>query len=258
MTFRPHLLLLGFVCFWASVAAFAQTPTPASAAASNTLRLVIVGDSTVSNYPPAHPNRGWGMYIEERFKPGTVAVTNLATPGRSTKTFIKEGRWQKALELKPDYVLIQFGHNDSHPSTQPEATDPATDYRDNLRRYIDDARKIGATPVLVTPMVRRNYDVQGKINDDQPAPAHSLALYVEAMKAVGDEKKVPVIDLHASSRALMEKLGPTESAKLANKKGDNTHFNEKGARAMADLVMKELLVAEPNLQQYLVAPVPAP
>lgn len=193
------------------------------------------------------------MYIEERFQPGTVSVLNLATPGRSTKTFIKEGRWQTALDAKPDYVLIQFGHNDSHPSNQPEATDPGTDYPANLRRYIDDARKIGAIPVLVTPMVRRNYDAQGKITDDQKSPAHSLQLYVEAMKAIGQEKKVPVIDLHTSSKALMEKLGPVEAARLANKKGDNTHFNEKGARTMADLVMKELLVVEPKLQQYLAA-----
>ena len=74
------------------------------------------------------------------------------------------------------------------------------------------------------------------------------------MKEVGAEKKVPVIDLHASSKKLVERLGPAKSAAMANKKGDVTHFNEKGARAMADLVMKELPTAEPKLKEYLKAP----
>jgi lysophospholipase L1-like esterase len=74
------------------------------------------------------------------------------------------------------------------------------------------------------------------------------------MKEVGAEKKVPVIDLHASSKKLFEKLGPEKSAELANKEGDSTHFNEKGARAMAELVMKELPVAEPKLKKYLPEP----
>jgi len=119
------------------------------------IRIVLIGDSTVCNYPVNQPTRGWGQYLPEYFTPGTVTITNLAAAGRSTKTFITEGRWQKALDLKPDYILIQFGHNDSHSPDQPEATDPATTYPDYLRRYIDDARAHGATPILITPMVRR-------------------------------------------------------------------------------------------------------
>jgi lysophospholipase L1-like esterase len=94
------------------------------------LRIVIIGDSTVCDYPETSPSRGWGQFIQERFKDGDVKVINLAAAGRSTKTFIKEGRWQKALDSKPDYVLIQFGHNDSHGPEKPESTDAATDYKD--------------------------------------------------------------------------------------------------------------------------------
>ncbi len=211
------------------------------------LRLVLVGDSTVCNYPANQATRGWGQFVGESFKEGAVEVINLAAEGRSTKTFIQEGLWQKALAAKPNYVLIQFGHNDSHSPDKPEATDAATDYKDYLRRYIDDSRGVGATSILVTPMVRRTFDAQGKITD-------SLAPYARAMKEIGDEKKVAVIDLHSSSYALVAKLGPEGSAGLANKKGDNTHFNEQGARAMAELVIKALPTAEPKLKEYLKAP----
>jgi lysophospholipase L1-like esterase len=206
--------------------------------------MVIIGDSTVCEYPATRPERGWGMYVEERFKPGTVKLINLAASGRSTKTFINEGRWKQALEEKPDYVLIQFGHNDSHASDKPEATDAATDYKDYLRRYVDESQGIGAIPVLVTPMVRRTFGSDDKLKD-------GLQRYADAMKEVGGEKKVPVIDLHASSKKLVEQFGREKSAEMANKAGDSTHFNEKGARAMAELVMKELLVAEPKLKKDL-------
>jgi lysophospholipase L1-like esterase len=227
-----------------STETFAQAPAVPAEAGGKEARIVIIGDSTVCEYPETRPERGWGMYIEERFKPGTVKVTNLAASGRSTKTFIKEGRWKKALEEKPDYVLIQFGHNDSHSSDKPEATDAATDYKDYLRRYIDESRGIGAVPVLVTPMVRRTFGADGKLKD-------GLQRYADAMKEVGTEKKVPVIDLHASSKKLVEELGSEKSGDMANKEGDSTHFNEKGARAMAELVMKELRVAEPKLKKEL-------
>src|SRR6185437_12606422 len=149
----------------------------------------------------------------EKFKDGTVQVINLAASGRSTKTFIREGRWKKALDEKPDYVLIQFGHNDSHDSRHPEATAASGDYKVYLRRYIDDARAAGATPILVTPMVRRTFDAHGKIAE--PTGAGNLLPYVNAMKEVGREKNAPVIDLYASSKALAEKLGSTKSAALA-------------------------------------------
>lgn len=228
------------------IAALSAAVCHAANPAPQPSRIVIIGDSTVCNYPADRPDRGWGQFIEERFREGTVKVINLAAAGRSTRTFIKEGRWEKALQEKPNFVLIQFGHNDSHSPDHAEATNAATDYREFLRRYIDDSRAIGATPILVTPMVRRIFDEQGKIKD-------ALLPYATAMKAVGEEKHVAVIDLHASSLTLAEKLGPEVAAEMENKKGDKTHFNEKGARAMADLVMQELPTAEPRLKAYLKA-----
>ncbi len=173
------------------------------------------------------------MFIEEAFTPGTVQVVNTAASGRSTKTFIKEGRWKRTLAEQPDIVLIQFGHNDSHAAERPESTNAATDYREYLAQYIDEARAAGATPILVTPMVRRNFHADGKLND-------ILQPYADAMKAVAAAKKVPVIDLFTASKTLVEQLGPEKAAAHANKPGDNTHFNEVGARAMAELVLKEL------------------
>jgi len=223
-------------------------PTTSQSAA---VKIVIVGDSTVCNYPAKRPDRGWGMFIEERFKPGTVQVVNLAAAGRSTKTFIEEGRWGKALDEKPQYILIQFAHNDSHDPKNHEATNAATDYKANLRRYIDETRAIGATPILVTPMVRRDFDTDGKIREGQPTG--NLRAYADAMKEVGIEKKAPVTDLYTSSKALAEKIGPEASGKMANKKGDITHFNQTGARAMADLVMGELPTVAPALGELLAA-----
>ena len=218
---------------------------PALALAEETI--VIVGDSTVCEYAATRPDRGWGQFVAEHFRPGTVAVVNLAKPGRSTKTFIKEGLWAKALAAKPAYVLIQFGHNDSHAPDKPESTDAATTYKDFLRRYIDEARAISATPILITPVARRTFAEDGTLEDE-------LLPYADAMKEVAKEKNAPVIDLHASSKELVAKLGPGKSAKMANKKGDKTHFNEHGARAMADLLMEELPTAAPPLKELLVTP----
>jgi len=238
---RPFILCLVLVSlgFISSVRADDQPAAP--------LRVVLIGDSTVCDYPPAHANRGWGQFIGEHFQPGAVTILNLAAAGRSTKTFIQEGRWQKALDAKSAYILIQFGHNDSHSPEKPEATNAATDYRDYLRRYIDEARKAGAIPILITPMVRRTFGPDGKLTD-------ALAPYAEAMKAVAGEKHAAVIDLHAYSAALVEKLGPAASAAMANKPGDVTHFNEKGARAMADLIIQGLLAADPKLARLLKTP----
>jgi lysophospholipase L1-like esterase len=203
-----------------------------------------VGDSTVCNYAASRPERGWGQFIWENFKEGAIQVLNFAAAGRSTKTFLSEGRWKKALDAKPDYILIQFGHNDSHAPDKPEATDAATDYKANLSRFIDEARAIGATPILITPMVRRTFDANARLQDD-------LQRYADAMKEVGAEKRTAVIDLHASSKKLVEHSGPVASAAMANKKGDVTHFNERGAKAMADLVIEALPAAEPKLQPLL-------
>lgn len=217
--------------------------SPESVAAHKTVVLAIIGDSTVCNYALTNDTRGWGMFIQDYFK-DSVRVLNLARSGRSSKSFITEGLWQKTLDAKPDFVLIQFGHNDSHARTEPKATDAASDFRDYLRRYIQETRAIGATPILVTPMHRRSFTADGKLSDN-------LKPYADAMKAVAAETKVSVIDVHTKSGLLFEKLGEAGSMAFANRPEDRTHFNEKGAKAMAELVMQGLPAAEPALKPYL-------
>ncbi len=204
------------------------------------LRVAVIGDSTVCDYPAAEPTRGWGQYLGEHWN-GKVRVINMAKSGRSTKTFIAEGLWDRTLKEQPDFVLIQFGHNDSHGAGKPESTDAAADYSDYLRKYVDEARRIGATPILISPMHRRTFGADGKLTD-------ILGPYAQAMKSVAAEKRAAFIDLHQSSGQLFQQLGDDKSAELANKPGDRTHFNEKGARAMADLVWRDLPRAEPRLR----------
>ena len=215
-------------------------------AVAEPLKIAVVGDSTVCDYPEQSPSRGWGQFIAGYFD-DSVKVVNLAASGRSTKTFLAEKRWEKTLAEKPQVVLIQFGHNDSHAKEKPEATEAATDYRENLRRYVDDARGIGARPVLITPMHRRNWKPDGTLDD-------ILQPYADAMKAVAAEKKVPLIDLHAMSRELYLKLGEQKAAEFANAATDHTHFGEKGAKAMAELVMSKLPDAAPELKAKLKKP----
>jgi lysophospholipase L1-like esterase len=123
---KTSLLLLATL-FGLALNNNAQAAEPVS---GHETRMVIIGDSTVCNYPAKSKQRGWGMFIQGYFDTNKLQVTNLALSGRSTKTFIKEGHWAAALKLKPDYVLIQFGHNDSHSPNHPEATDAKR--RDNF------------------------------------------------------------------------------------------------------------------------------
>jgi lysophospholipase L1-like esterase len=217
--------------------------------AEKPLRLAIIGDSTVCEYPLDNACRGWGHYIQDYFK-DTVHVINLARSGRSTKTFINEGLWTKTLEEKPDFLLIQFGHNDSHSPDRPESTDAATDYRDYLRQYIDETRAIGGKPILVTPVQRRTYNSNGGLNN-------TLIIYADAMKAVAAEKKVGLIDLNASSGKLYDQLGSAANDLVASSPDDRTHFNENGARMMVHLVMQELTRIEPHLAKELMPEGPA-
>ena len=235
---KTSLLLVATLIGLVFSTATAKDPSPA-----HKIRMVIIGDSTVCNYPEKNVRRGWGMFIQGYFDTNRLEVINLALSGRSTKTFIKQGHWAAALKEKPDYVLIQFGHNDSHAPSRPEATDAKTTYREYLKQYISESRAIGARPVLVTPMCRRIFDANGRIEN-------GLLPYVEAMKAVAADEKVPLVDLNTASVDLCNKLGPKESLTLANDPKDATHFCAKGAGEMARLVMEQLPLVEPSLKQY--------
>jgi len=205
------------------------------------IRIVLVGDSTVTE------KQGWGRGFKQ-FLTDKAECVNTAAGGRSSKSFIAEGRWAQALAVKGDYYLIQFGHNDE-PGKGPERqTDPNTTYREFMTRYVDEARAIGAKPILVTSLVRRQWDKSGsgKINS-------SLIPYVEVVKQIARDKNVPLLDLHARSKDLCEQLGKERCIELSplkeNGQVDNTHLNPKGSVVFARLVVEELANIAPELKQ---------
>lgn len=206
------------------------------------IKIAIAGDSTVASYTKPEI-AGWGQIIGKYFK-DNVSIENFAISGRSTKTFQKNGDWQKLLDSKPDYIFVQFGHNDSHAKDRPEATDAATEYKDNLRKFADDAKKIKAEIIFVTPMYRRTFTKDGKLTDN-------LLPYANAMKEVAKEKGALLIDLHTSSGKLVEELGEEKSKYMANKLGDRTHFSPAGADKMAQLIVDDLKKTDSELKKYL-------
>ena len=236
-----------------SALAVALCPKNVDAQAPATpLKIGIIGDSTVSEYAAADIHRGWGQALPEFFDSG-VKFLNLAKPGASSKSFPPE-RWQKILDFKPDFVLIQFGHNDQHAKGKPEATDAATDYKDNLRRYAKESREAGAVPIFVTSMHRRMFDRSTHHLTAELEP------YVKGMKEVGLECNVPLVDLYAKSGELYELLGEEASTPFtvnhidrADRPGmdDRSHFTAKGAHEMARLVAEGLAAVEPKLKAAL-------
>lgn len=216
------------------VAAAAQAPAP---------HIVLVGDSTVTE------GSGWGLGFR-RLVDADVTITNTAQNGRSSKSFRDEGHWATAIAARGDYYLIQFGHNDQ-PGKGPEReTDPATAFPANMARFVDEVRAIGATPILVTSLVRRTFakDAPSKLTS-------TLGPWVEAVKRVAAEKRVPLVDLDASSRAFCERLGPAETATFDLPKTDGppdtTHLDAAGSLAFARLVVADLRKAVPALAPWL-------
>ena len=210
----------------------AQQPAPPSRT-----RIVLVGDSTVTD------DSGWGAGFRH-LALDTVEVVNLAANGRSSKSYIDEGRWKEALERRGTYYLIQFGHNDE-PGKGPEReTDPATTFRANIVRYVDEARGAGGTPVLITSLVRRIYNDDGTIKTTQTP-------YVEVVRALAKEKNVPLIDLHAISKADAEQAGDDVWADLSPRDAtgavDRTHLNAKGSEVVGRMVVEALRTAVPAL-----------
>lgn len=213
--------------------------------AEKSITVFLVGDSTMSQKQiKAYPEAGWGMPFAFFFKP-EVRVDNRAQNGRSTKSFINERRWASVLDsLKEgDYVLIQFGHNDEI-QTKKNATSEA-EFRANLIRFVNETRNKKAEPVLITAVARRKFDQEGRLEDTH-------RVYSEIVRQVSRETKVPLIDLDKRSQVLLTEFGPEKSKYLYNhlKPGehpnypngseDDTHFNEFGARKMAQLVLAEI------------------
>ncbi len=162
------------------------------------VKIVLVGDSTVAT------GGGWGPGFCAVMTPNVTCIDD-ALNGRSTKSFLDEGAWKKALDKHGDYYLIQFGHNDQ--KTVPSLhTDADTTFAANLQRYIADVRAIGAVPVLVTSLSRRNYR-DGVLVED-------LTPYVQAAKKVAAEESIACIDLNAISTAMLKDMTQQEADKF--------------------------------------------
>ncbi len=244
LTRRPDIFLSGRTLSRITAAWLLVAMTVNAADEPAAITIALIGDSTVATYDPRPKDKpeltGWGQVLGERMT-DRVTVKNHAVSGRSTKSFRAEKRWEPVLALKPQYVLIQFGHNDQ--KAGPRYADPEMSFREELRRYISEARVAGATPILITPVARRTF-AEGK-------PTTILGPYAEAMLIVGREEKVAVLDLHKVSVELYGKLGDEGSADMTMGPNDRTHFTKKGARVMAGLVAEFLRQEVPELRPYL-------
>ncbi|MCX4761081.1 rhamnogalacturonan acetylesterase [Streptomyces sp. NBC_01275] len=212
---------------------------PARASAHRPRTLFLAGDSTAAQkYSDAAPETGWGMALPF-FLCGDRPVANHAVNGRSSKSFVDEGRLDAILAaIRPgDFLLVQFAHNDEKSADPVRYTEPWTTYQDYLRMYLDGARAKGARPVLATAVERRRFDADGNA-----LPTHGD--YPAAMRALAEEERVALLDIQALSLALWQELGVEETKTYFNwteTEQDNTHFNPPGAIAVARLVVRELL-----------------
>lgn len=231
-----------------SVAAYGQRP----------VTIFLAGDSTMAaKVPEKRPETGWGEMLGRYFKNDKVRIENRAMNGRSTKTFILEGRWQKIVDelKKSDFVFVQFGHNDSS-KDKGERYTPPEDYKKNLIKFVEEVRAKGGNPVLLTPVMRRRFDKDGKFYDTHGE-------YPGIVRTVAHEYKVPLIDMHKSSEGVIVKYGVDGSKKLflqlkagespnyPNGIDDNTHFSRLGAEEMAKLVIEGIRENELKVRKSL-------
>jgi lysophospholipase L1-like esterase len=223
------------------------------------IKIFIAGDSTASiKETKAFPETGWGMPFVY-FWDSTVTVENLAKNGRSTSSFRNEGLWQKVMDKagEGDYVFIQFGHNDEVSTKKTYTTE--TEFKNNLKQYVSEARNKKAIPILLTPMARRKFDANGKIEG-----THDV--YAQLVRDVAKEEKVILFDMDKITQQLYQQFG-VENSKLLflqlkagehpnypDGKEDNTHFNELGARLIAQLVLSEIKQQMPELSERIVKP----
>ncbi|HMK19219.1 MAG TPA: rhamnogalacturonan acetylesterase [Chitinophagaceae bacterium] len=218
------------------------------------------GDSTMSiKEKKAYPETGWGMPFVY-FWDSTVTIENLAKNGRSTSSFRNEGLWQIVLDkaTEGDYVFIQFGHNDEVSTKKTYTTE--VEFKNNLKQYVTETRGKKAIPILLTPMARRKFDANGKIEG-----THDV--YSQIVRDVAKEEKVILFDMDKITQQLYQQFGvenskllfmqlkPGEHPNYPDGRDDNTHFNELGARLIAQLVLGEIRSQIPDLGDRIVKPV---
>ncbi|MDO3384138.1 rhamnogalacturonan acetylesterase [Gilvimarinus algae] len=231
-------------------------------AAERPTHVFMAGDSTMSiKEVKDYPETGWGVPFSIFFDE-TVVVDNRAKNGRSSRTFIEEGRWQAIVDElhKGDYVIIQFGHNDQSKQKKDRYTPPA-DYRSNLERFITQTRQAGAEPILMTPVTRRYFSEEGVIE-----PTHGV--YPDVVRELAKAQKVTFIDMEKVTREYFTDMGDTQSRlrfmHIAPQLhpnypigvSDDTHFTHLGAREVAQLVLAELKALEHPLAGRLRVPDP--
>jgi lysophospholipase L1-like esterase len=220
----------------------------------------LVGDSTMAARPHSAPTleRGWGQMLG-RYLDGRVRVRNAAVNGRSTKSFLAEGRWAAVRDSlrRGDYVLVEFGHNDQKLTDSSRYTNPYTAYRRNLARMVAEARARGATAVLLTPIARRHFNAQGTLEDTHGA-------YTLAVREVARDAGVPLVDLQLLTEDLIAAAGPERSKALfvwvapgaspfyPDGRQDDTHLNAEGAAAVARLAARALRDAGLPLARHVV------
>ena len=246
-----------------------------------TTTVFIIGDSTAANkdISGGKQERGWGMVLQSYFD-DNIVVDNRALNGRSSLSFINEGHWDKVLQsMKPgDYVIIQFGHHDEKPQPQ-RHTDPGSTFDYNLAKYVRETRERGGIPILMNPVVRRNFFVVAPKNDDDEKLRTSTfkdgvkmiegdtlydthGLYRVAPKDVATRMNCHFVDANTITHNLEQGLGTEASKKLhmwyrpgeepSEPKGkqDNTHYNIYGARVVANLLADALCQEVPILSKY--------
>ncbi|MFT3739895.1 MAG: pectinesterase family protein [Breznakibacter sp.] len=233
--------------------------------------IFMIGDSTMANKNLAKGNieRGWGQMLPGYLTEDAV-VNNHAVNGRSTLSFINEGRWEQVLSKihQGDYVFIQFGHNDEK-LAEDLHTEPGSTFDANLKRFVNDARDKGGIPVLFNSIVRRNFPPEGATGHQYSYEKEGAVLvdthgeYANAPRRVAKELNVPFIDMNKLTHDLMSGMGTEKSKELfmwvpAGKYGfspkgrvDNTHLNIYGARITAGIAIDAVVKEVPALAPYV-------
>lgn len=253
-----------------------------AATPDKTTTIFVIGDSTAAQKDTTNgkQERGWGMMLQDCFDADYIVVENHAVNGRSSKSFIDEGRWNRVLEkIKPgDYVIIQFGHNDEKP--QPARhTEPGSTFDYNLAKYVRETREHGGIPVLMNPVARRNFYVKTPKNDDDEKLRNSTfkdgakqtegktlidthGLYRVAPRDVAERMNCHFVDANKITSDLEQSMGTEGSKKLhmwflpgqepSEPKGkqDNTHYNKYGAKVVAGLLADALCEEIPVLSKF--------
>ena len=243
-----------------------------------TITIFMIGDSTMANKPLEGDNqeRGWGQVLGGFFSE-EIVIDNHAKNGRSSKSFIDEGRWDVVLrKMKPgDYVFIQFGHNDEKANPD-RHTDPGTTFDANLKRFVSETRAKGGIPVLFNSIVRRNFRVnENAVAEDDyrkikltELPEGDVLIdthgeYLNSPRNVAKEMDVPFVDMNKLTHDLVQGMGPEASKKLymwmpANKfascpqgRQDNTHLSVYGARTITRMTVEAIAEAVPALKPYV-------